>query len=85
VAEALVNVFKVDFWDLEEMTNKIVALLRHRELLEELGRRGREELDLPRFSLAEPARLTEEAYRRALGSPKPDPINQTATHEGRCA
>lgn len=68
VAETLINAFKIDFWDVEEMTNKIVALLRHPELRDELGELGREELRSPRFSLAEPARLTEEAYRLALRS-----------------
>lgn len=65
-AEVLRNAFKVDFWDLDEMTNKIVAVLRHPELRGELSARGRAEVNAPRFSLEEPARLTENVYRRAL-------------------
>lgn len=65
-AEVLHNVFKVDFWDIDEMTNKIVALLTHRALHRELSERGVAELAAPRFSLDEPARLIEEIYRRAL-------------------
>jgi glycosyltransferase involved in cell wall biosynthesis len=67
VAEVLRNTFKVDFWDVEEMTNKIVAILQHPELHGELSELGRAEVTRPRFSLDEPARLTEEVYRRAVG------------------
>ncbi|MGE0441285.1 MAG: glycosyltransferase family 4 protein [Gemmatimonadales bacterium] len=66
VAEVVRNAFKVDHWDVDDIANKVVALLRHRVLRQELSARGREELALPRFGLAEPARLTETSYRRAL-------------------
>ncbi len=75
VAETLVNVFKVDFWDLDEMTEKIVSLLRYGELLEEMRERGRQELEAPRFSLDEPARLTVEAYRSALRARGSEPAS----------
>jgi glycosyltransferase involved in cell wall biosynthesis len=64
VAEVLANAFKVDFWDIEEMTNKVVALLRYPVLRSELSDNGRTELDQPRFGLEEPARRTLESYRR---------------------
>lgn len=67
VAEVLTNAFKVDFWDIDEMTNKIVALLRHPALHAELRERGHEEVRTQRFSLDEPARQTERVYRRATG------------------
>ncbi|MEP6571326.1 MAG: glycosyltransferase family 4 protein [Gemmatimonadota bacterium] len=65
-SEVVINAFKVDFWDVDEMTNKIVALIRHPVLRAELGRNGREELETARFGLEEPARLTRAAYRRAM-------------------
>lgn len=66
VAEVLRNAFKVDSWDLDELTHTVVALLQHPPLRAELSERGLEELRTPRFSLDEPARLTETVYRRAI-------------------
>lgn len=68
VAEVVSNAFKVDFWDVEAMTNQIVALLRYPVLRDELAHNGRAELETPRFSLEEPARLTAQAYHRATSS-----------------
>ena len=65
-SETLRNAFKVDFWDVEEIANKVIALLRYPALRDELNRRGLEELREPRFGLDEPARLTLDSYRRAL-------------------
>ncbi len=65
-AEALTNVLKVDFWDIDEMTNQVVALARYPALHSELRSRGLAELALPRFTLTEPARLTISSYDRAL-------------------
>lgn len=66
VAEVVANTFKVDFWDVDEMTNQIVAILRHPVLRDELSANARRELGTPRFGLEEPARLTAVAYSRAL-------------------
>lgn len=43
VSEVLTNVLKVDFWDVEEMANKIVALLRYSPLDAQLTQYGRSE------------------------------------------
>ncbi|MFN0179228.1 MAG: glycosyltransferase family 4 protein [Gemmatimonadales bacterium] len=67
VAEVVQNAFKVDSWDIDEMTNKVVAILRHPCLRSELSERGRDEMSLPRFTLEEPARLTANTYRHAIG------------------
>ncbi len=66
VAEVVANTFKVDFWDVDAMTNQIVAILRHPVLRDELSVNARRELGTPRFGLEEPARLTAVSYRRAL-------------------
>lgn len=64
VAEVVINAFKVDFWDIDAMTNQIVALIRHGVLREEMSANARRELAGRRFSLEEPARLTAESYTR---------------------
>ncbi len=40
VAEVLTHALKVDFWDIDEMANKIVAVLRHPPLSQTLRRQG---------------------------------------------
>src|SRR5262249_47487559 len=44
VSEALTHVLKVDFWDIDEMANKIVAVLRHPPLGQTLREHGAFEL-----------------------------------------
>jgi glycogen synthase len=66
VAEAVTNAFKVDFWDVDEMTNQIVALIRYPVLRDELSRNGLAELRSGRFTLEEPARLTANSYAAAI-------------------
>ncbi len=43
VSEVIKHCLKVDFWDVDEMANKIIAVLRHEELQKELARNGNEE------------------------------------------
>jgi hypothetical protein len=49
------------------MAGKVVAILRHRALREELSERAKSEVDLPRFGLDEPARRTRASYDTAMG------------------
>ena len=44
VSEALTHVLKVDFWDIDEMANKIIAILRHPPLTNTLREHGKFEL-----------------------------------------
>jgi glycosyltransferase involved in cell wall biosynthesis len=67
VAEVLQTVFKVDFWDVDAMTNAVVALGRYPALRDTMREHGLAELNEPRFTLDEPARRTEAVYRRAIG------------------
>lgn len=48
VAELVVNALKIDFWDIDEMANKIVSVLRYPPLKEDLRNEGMKEL--PSFS-----------------------------------
>lgn len=68
VAEAVRNVFRIDFWDIEEMTNVVVSLLRYPALAEQLSEEGSRELTQPRFGLDEPARLTRDVYAGAIAA-----------------
>jgi glycosyltransferase involved in cell wall biosynthesis len=67
VAEVVQNAFKVEPWDIDDMAGKVVAILRHRALREELSERAKSEVDLPRFGLDEPARRTRASYDTAMG------------------
>ncbi len=44
VAEVLTHVLKVDFWDVDEMANKIIAALRYPVMNKQLVDEGRKEL-----------------------------------------
>lgn len=48
VSEVIHNALKVDFWDIDEMANKVVSVLRHNELREDLRDFGVREVN--RFS-----------------------------------
>jgi glycogen synthase len=68
VAEVVRNAFKIDFWDVDAMADRIVALTRYSALRQELSANGEAEVRSSRFSLEEPARLTADSYRRALAA-----------------
>jgi glycosyltransferase involved in cell wall biosynthesis len=68
VAEVVRHAFHADFWDIDEMTNQIVALLKYPALHAELRAQGLAELAAPRFGLIEPARNTIGTYRRVLAA-----------------
>jgi glycosyltransferase involved in cell wall biosynthesis len=46
VAEALKHCLRVDFWDVDEMANKIISLLKYDSLHRTLSDHGKKELDL---------------------------------------
>jgi len=52
VAEILHHALKVDFWDVEEIANKIIALLKYPNLVAELVEKSREELHNVRWETA---------------------------------
>jgi glycosyltransferase involved in cell wall biosynthesis len=80
VAEVLRNVFKVESWDVEEMTDKIVALIRYPELLAELRDRATAELQEERFGLELPARRTRAVYERVIRESPASANGDTARH-----
>lgn len=66
VSEILSHVLKVDFWDVNEMANKIIAVLRHPPLRAALKEHGT--FEVRRLTWKESARGCIEVYGRAIES-----------------
>jgi glycosyltransferase involved in cell wall biosynthesis len=66
IAEAFRNALKVDFWDVNQMADKMVAVLRHPPLQEILRTRGRSEA--LKFRWDDSAKCVNEIYQRALNT-----------------
>jgi glycosyltransferase involved in cell wall biosynthesis len=64
VSEVLRNALKVDFWDVQDMANKILALLKYPALRDQLTQEGREEIS--RFRWEYPAGLVRDIYRELV-------------------
>jgi glycosyltransferase involved in cell wall biosynthesis len=64
IAEILQDALKVDFWDIDEMANKIVAVLRYPPLQESLRRNGRREAI--KFRWEDSAARVNDIYHRVL-------------------
>lgn len=45
VAEAVTHALKADFWDVDEMTNQILGVIRHKGLRQSLSENGRREVE----------------------------------------
>ncbi len=76
VSEVLKHVLKVDFWDIDEMANKIIAVLRHPPLRDMLKQHST--VELRKFSWFDSARQCVKVYESA-GRPqaagrKPQPV-----------
>jgi glycogen synthase len=64
VAEVLDHVLKVDFWDIEDLANKILAVLRHPPLSATLRHRG--SIEISQITWADAARKIREIYAGIL-------------------
>jgi glycogen(starch) synthase len=64
VSEVLTHVLKVDFWDVDEMANKILAVLRHTPLQRTLRQHGH--IELRKLSWVDSARKLSEIYARLV-------------------
>lgn len=64
VSEVIKHCLKVDFWDVNEMTNKIVGVLKYKELKEELTENGGREV--LKFNWNEPAKKCVDVYNDVL-------------------
>lgn len=66
VSEVLKHALKVDFWDVGEMANKIVAVLRHPTLAASLRQHGA--FEVSRLSWTDAAKACVETYQKAAPS-----------------
>ena len=64
-SEVLKNCFKVDFWDVDKLTNKIVSILRYPALKHELKRNGYKEVLC--HDIYKPAKKILDVYCDVLG------------------
>jgi glycosyltransferase involved in cell wall biosynthesis len=78
VAEVLRHAFRVDVWDVEETANKVVGLLSHRALWEELSEAGLAEARSPRLGLEAAAGKTAAVYSRTLSENSMPPVSSPA-------
>jgi len=67
VAEVLTHALKVDFWDIDEMANKIVAVLRHPPLQMTLREHGN--FEVRKLNWESSARQCMEVYDSVLAAP----------------
>jgi len=67
VAEVLTHALKVDFWDVDEMANKIIAVLRHPPLHATLRDHG--SFEVKRFAWTDSAANCVKVYEAAIGHP----------------
>jgi glycosyltransferase involved in cell wall biosynthesis len=65
VSEVLTHALKVDFWDIDEMANKIIAVLRHPPLASTLRQHG--SFEVRRLNWADSAKQCVEVYEKAIG------------------
>jgi glycosyltransferase involved in cell wall biosynthesis len=66
VSEVLTHALKVDFWDVNEMANKIVAVLRHPPLASTMRQHG--SFEVSRMSWTDAARACVDVYGQAMGA-----------------
>jgi glycosyltransferase involved in cell wall biosynthesis len=64
-SEVINNAFKVDFWDTDEMANKIVSMLQHDALRDDMSDMGTQEVK--KFTWEEPANKCVKVYYDILG------------------
>jgi glycogen synthase len=66
VSEVLRRAMRVDYWDVDDMADKVIGLLGHAPLWEELSDGGLAEVRDPRLGLDEAARRTGESYVKVV-------------------
>jgi len=69
-SEAFKNCLKVDFWDTDEMANKIISILRYEPLRKTLKENGKQEIDL--FTWDNVAKKTLMVYKNTLSTNQGD-------------
>jgi len=83
VAEVLRHALRVDFWDVDEMANKVAGILQYPALWAELSEAGMREVDDPRLGLDEAARKTVDSYQLSAISHEPCAARSTIASDSR--
>jgi glycosyltransferase involved in cell wall biosynthesis len=65
VSEVVQHALKVDFWDINEMANKIIAVLKHPPLASTLRQHG--SFEIKRMNWVDAARACSQVYEQARG------------------
>jgi glycosyltransferase involved in cell wall biosynthesis len=65
VSEVLTHCLKVDFWDINQLVDKIIAVLKYEELNSTLKHHGN--MEIKKFSWDEPAGKCIDVYNRVIG------------------
>ncbi len=78
VSEVLTHVLKVDFWDIDDMANKIVAVLRHPPLRRVLREQG--QIELRKLSWRDSAKKCKKIYKELISARK----RQTGKRQNQC-
>jgi hypothetical protein len=65
VSEVVQHALKVDFWDINEMANKIIAVLKHPPLASTLRQHG--SFEIRRMNWVDAARACVSVYEQARG------------------
>jgi glycosyltransferase involved in cell wall biosynthesis len=60
----LVHALKVDFWDINEMANKIIAVLRHPPLRKTLREHG--SFEVRKFAWSDAAKACVDVYQETI-------------------
>lgn len=68
VSEVVINALRTDFWDIEEMANKIICLLKYKELHECLKENGL--MEVKKFNWDNVAEKCIEIYNKVKQEPK---------------
>jgi glycosyltransferase involved in cell wall biosynthesis len=66
VSEVVQHALKVDFWDINEMANKIIAVLKHPPLAQTMRQHG--SFEIRRMSWVDAARACVGVYEQAVGA-----------------
>ncbi len=66
VSEVLDHCLKVDFWDVDKMSNKILGALRYPSIRRSMASKG--SLEVEQFNLEEPASKVIECYEEAISA-----------------
>lgn len=64
VTDLVKHVLTVDFWDVEELANKIISVLQHKALCNVLARNGY--IEIKRYTWDSAAELTLQTYKKVL-------------------